>query len=76
MIVERRWHMMSKTAGGARGEVLNLVPFCLIWRIDELRGGEKDKFINNGIFKYIEFWRLGMLKDNSYSKVMGPYVKY
>jgi hypothetical protein len=26
--------------------------------------------------KYIKIWKLGMSKDDSYSKVMGPYVKY
>ncbi len=56
--------------------VLNLVPFHPIWRNDELRPGEKERFINSRISKYIEFWKLGMLKDNLYSKVMGPYVKY
>jgi hypothetical protein len=25
---------------------------------------------------YIEFWKLGMSKDNLYSRVMGLYVKY
>jgi hypothetical protein len=56
--------------------VLNPVPFHSIWGNDELKVDEKEKFISNGILKYIEFWKLGMLKDNSYSKVMGLYVKY
>jgi hypothetical protein len=56
--------------------VSNRVPFRLIWGNDELRGGEKERFISNKILKYIEFWKLGMLKDNSYSRVMGPCVKY
>jgi hypothetical protein len=35
--------------------VPNLVPFHLIWGIDELKVGEKERFINNGILKYVEF---------------------
>ncbi len=56
--------------------VLNPIPFCSIWGIDELRVSEKENFINSEISKYIEFWNLGMSKDNSYFRVMGPCVKY
>jgi hypothetical protein len=35
--------------------VLNLVPFCSIWGNDELRVGEKERFISSGVSKYIEF---------------------
>jgi hypothetical protein len=35
--------------------VLNPVPFCPIWGNDELRACEKERFISNGISKYIEF---------------------
>jgi hypothetical protein len=65
---------MSKLKMSTR--VLNLVPFRPILGNDELRVGEKEKLISYGILKYIGFWKLGMSKDNSYSKVMGPYVKY
>jgi hypothetical protein len=43
-------------------KVLNLVPFCLIWGIDELRANDKERFINNKILKYIEFGSLGCLR--------------
>ncbi len=56
--------------------VPNPIPFCLIWGNDELRVSEKERFISSEISKYIEFWKLGLVKDNLYSKVMGPYVKY
>jgi hypothetical protein len=56
--------------------VSNLVPFCLIWGIDELKASEKERFVNIGISKYTEFWKLGMWKDDSYFRVMGHYVKY
>jgi hypothetical protein len=55
---------------------LRHLPFCPIWGKHELRVGEKERFINSGISKYIKFWKLGMLKDDSYFRVMGPYVKY
>jgi hypothetical protein len=35
--------------------VPNPIPFRLIWGIDELRVGEKEKFISSMISKYIEF---------------------
>jgi hypothetical protein len=50
--------------------VLNLGHFCSIWGIDELRVGEKERFISRGILKYVEFWKLGMSKDDSYARVM------
>jgi hypothetical protein len=39
--------------------VPDLVPFHPILEIDELKVGEKERFINNGILKCIEFWKLG-----------------
>ncbi len=53
----------------------NPVPFCSIWGNDELKASEKERFISREISKYIKFWNLEMLKDDSYSRVMGPYVK-
>jgi hypothetical protein len=48
-----------KKDGNGRPKLLmgvsNLVPFCLIWGNDELRVGEKERFISNKISKYIEF---------------------
>jgi hypothetical protein len=35
--------------------VLNLVPIHPTWGIDELRVGEKERFINSEILKYVEF---------------------
>jgi hypothetical protein len=56
--------------------IMNPIPFCLIWGNDELRIGEKKRFISSEISKNIEFWKLGMSNGDSYFKVMGPYVKY
>jgi hypothetical protein len=35
--------------------VSNPIPFCPMWGNDEMRIGEKERFINSGISKYIEF---------------------
>jgi hypothetical protein len=35
--------------------VPNLIPFYLIWGNDELKVGEKERFISSKISKYIEF---------------------
>jgi len=56
--------------------VPNPIPFHPIWGNDELKVSEKERFISTRISKYIGFWKLGMSRDNSYSRVMGPYVKY
>jgi hypothetical protein len=35
--------------------VSNLIPFRLIWGVDELKVGEKERFIDSRILKYVEF---------------------
>ncbi len=57
-------------------KVLHLVPFHPIWGIDELKASEKERFISSKISKYIEFWKLAMLKDDLHVRIMGLYVKY
>jgi len=37
---------------------------------------EKEKFINSGISKYLEFWKLNIVKDDMYAKAMGFYIEY
>ncbi len=71
-IMERGCCMMSKLLAW----VSNPIPFHSIWGIDELRSCEKERFISSEISKYVEFWKLGMSKDDSCARVMGPYVKY
>jgi hypothetical protein len=56
--------------------VSNPIPFRLIWGVDELKAGEKERFIDNEILKYVEFWKLRMLKDDLHVKVMDLYMKY
>ncbi len=50
--------------------------FHPIWGIEELKASEKERFISSKISKYIEFWKLEMLKDDLYAKFMGPHMKY
>ncbi len=54
----------------------NLIPFCPIWGNDELRAIEKERFISIDISKYVDSSKLGMLKDDSYVRLMGLYVNY
>jgi hypothetical protein len=56
--------------------VSNPISFRSIWGNYELKACEKEMFINIGISKYIEFWKLGMLKDDLYSRDTSLYVKY
>jgi hypothetical protein len=60
----------------ASTRVPNLVPFCPIWGIDGMKACEKESFISSRISKYVDFWKLGMLKDDLYARIMGLYVKY
>jgi hypothetical protein len=32
--------------------------------------------INGGLFKYLEFWKMGMCKDETYARKLGPYMDY
>jgi hypothetical protein len=37
---------------------------------------KKEKFINSGIFKYLEFWKLNILRDEMYARVMKPSIHW
>jgi hypothetical protein len=37
---------------------------------------KKEKFINSGISKHLEFWKFNILKDEMYARVMKPYIEY
>jgi len=56
--------------------ILKHVPFCPIWGNDAPKSIKKGKFINSGISKYLEFWKLNIFKDDMYARVMKPYVEY
>jgi len=32
--------------------------------------------INDELSKYLEFWKMGMCKDETYARTLGPYVDY
>jgi hypothetical protein len=55
--------------------VLKLTPFCAIWDNDLSISIEKEISINSGISKYLEFWKLNIMKDDMYTKAMG-YIEY
>jgi hypothetical protein len=37
---------------------------------------EKEKFISSVISKYLEFWKLNVVKDDMYAKAMGFCIEY
>jgi hypothetical protein len=56
--------------------ILKHVSFHPIWGNDAPKSIKKDKFINSGISKYLKFWKLNILKEEMYARVMKPYVEY
>ncbi len=42
------------------------IPYCPIWNHDALRSLEKEKFIDVGLFKYMEFWKQGIEQNVTY----------
>jgi len=52
------------------------VPFCPIWGNDTSKLMEKDFFFNNGTLKYLELWKLNILKDETYARAMKCYIEY
>jgi hypothetical protein len=57
-------------------KLLSKVPFPLDRGNDALRSIEKDKFINIGILKYVEFWKLEMSMNDIYIQKMGIHMRY
>jgi len=56
--------------------ILKHVPLQSIWGNDVSKSVEKERFINSGISKYLEFWKLNILKDKMYVRIMKPYIEY
>jgi len=54
----------------------NLVSFDPISRNDATKLIEKEKIISIRHFKYMEFWGIGMRKDEPYVQKLGPYLDY
>jgi hypothetical protein len=52
------------------------VPLRSIWGNDVSKSVEKERFINSGISKYLEFWKFNILKDKMYVRIMKPYIEY
>jgi hypothetical protein len=55
--------------------VLKLTPYCAIWDNDVSTSIEKERSINSGIPKYMEFWRLNIMNNDMYTRAMG-YIEY
>jgi len=56
--------------------VLKPIPFHPIWGENVSKFFKREKFIRGRIFKYLEFWKLRVLKDDIYARAMGLYVNY
>jgi hypothetical protein len=54
----------------------NPIPFYFIWENDGTKSIEKENFINGKLSKYVEFWRMGMCKDETYARKYSPYMDY
>jgi hypothetical protein len=54
----------------------SLVLYHRIWGDDALRLVEREKFISLGLFKYVDFWKVGIVESSTYEMKMEPYVEY
>ncbi len=72
----RLWKFNNQGCPKLQSGVPNLVPFHCIWGNDASKSIEKEKFISNGISKYLEFWKLNIVRDEMYTKAMGTYIEY
>jgi hypothetical protein len=52
------------------------VLYCPIWGNDPLRSTEKQKFINVGLSKYMDFRKVGITQSATYEMKMKLYVEY
>jgi hypothetical protein len=52
------------------------IPHHPIWGSDALRSMEKEKFINVGLSKYVEFWKQGIEQNAFFPMKMALYIEY
>jgi hypothetical protein len=64
----RLWKFDDQGCPKLPSGIPKVVPFYLIWRNDASKLVEKEKFINSGILKYLEFWKFNILRDEMYPK--------
>jgi hypothetical protein len=55
--------------------VPSLVPYCPIWGNDVLRFVEKEKFISDGLSKYVEFWKQRIDQNTTYVMKIALYIE-
>jgi hypothetical protein len=56
--------------------VPNPIQYHQIWGHDVMRLVNREKIINVGLSKYVEFWKQGMEQSATYPMKMSPYVDY
>jgi hypothetical protein len=56
--------------------VYSHVPYGPIWGHDAVKLVEREKFINVGLCKYMEFWKQGFEQNATYAMKISPYVDY
>ncbi len=56
--------------------VLKPIPFCPIWGNDTSKSIDLFFFINNNISKYLEFWKLNIIRIEMYAKAIGLHIEY
>jgi hypothetical protein len=54
----------------------SLAPYCPIWGDDMSRLVEKEKFINVGLSKYVDLWKVEIAQNLKYEMKMKLYVEY
>ncbi len=52
------------------------IPYCPIWGNDVSRLVEREKFINVGLSKYVDFWKVEITQSLTYEMKMKLYMEY
>jgi len=52
------------------------VLYCPIWGIDPSKFVERQKFINVGLSKYVDVWKVSIAQNVTYEMKIKPYVDY
>jgi len=56
--------------------VPKLIPLCPIWGNDTSKSIGFFFSINSNISKYLEFWKLNIMRNEMYTKAIGPHIEY
>ncbi len=69
------WKYNNQGCPKLPSEIPKPIPFCPIWGNDASKSMKEKKLINNDISKYLEFWKLNIVRNEMYAKAM-PYIEY